>query len=321
VSTPIETPTRLVDSRGGEATEGRAADLLRALQAPPARLPPSARARIAATLEEHAARAAAPRRIMWPAAVAGVIVLFAGGVVGAAWGIPSARRWLGHFVATPVPVASPARPVTASPATAAPPEVAPVLTPEPAPSVAPPTEVRRHVAHTARAHDAPPPAEDPVVAESRWLAGALQDLRQRHDAQAALAALDEYERRFPAGALAPEAAAARIDALLALGRRAQALSRLEALSLDRLPRGAELRTLRGELHAGRGALGAALDDFSAVLALPTAPPSVVERALYGRGSCRSRLGDVAGARADLNELLRRFPSGPFAEPARRALRE
>jgi len=137
----------------------------------------------------------------------------------------------------------------------------------------------------------------------------------------ALASLDEYERRFAAGALAPEAAAARIDALLALGQRPQALSRLEALSLDRMPRGAELRTLRGELRAGRGALGAALDDFTAVLAMPGAAPSVVERALYGRGSCRSRLGDVAGARADLSEVLRRFPNGSFAEPARRALRD
>ena len=321
MSAPSETPTRLVDARGGQATEGRAADLLRALQAPPARLPPSVRARIAATLEEHAARAAAPRRLLWPAVVAATVVLFAGGVVGAAWGIPSARRWLGRFVAAPGPVASPAPCVAAAPAPPAPPALAPAPTAEPATSVEPATEVRRHVAHAPRAHEAPAPAEDPVVAESRLLASALQELRQRHDAQAALAALDEYERRFPAGALAPEAAAARIDALLALGRRAQALSRLEALSLDRLPRGAELRTLRGELHAGRGALGAALDDFSAVLALPSAPPSVVERALYGRGSCRSRLGDVAGARADLNDLLRRFPSGPFAEPARRALRE
>ena len=32
-------------------------------------------------------------------------------------------------------------------------------------------------------------------------------------------------------------------------------------------------------------------------------------------------GDVAGARVDLNEVLRRFPNGPYAEQARRALRE
>jgi tetratricopeptide (TPR) repeat protein len=317
VSAPIERPTRLADARGGDATETRAAELLRALQPPPARLAPSARARIVATLEERATREQAPRRMVWPAAVAAAIVLFAGGVVGAAWGIPSARRWLGRWVAAPAP--TPARPA-AAPAPAAPP-AAPVLAPAPEPSVEPAPEPRRHVAHAPRPHETAAPAEDPVVAESRLLATALQDLRQRHDAQAALAALDDYERRFPAGALAPEATAARIDALLALGRRAQALTRLEALSLDHLPRGAELRTLRGELRAGRGELGAALDDFTAVLALPGAPSSVVERALYGRGSCRSRLGDVAGARTDLNEVLRRFPNGPYAEPARRALRD
>jgi tetratricopeptide (TPR) repeat protein len=320
-----ETPTRLADAGGGDATERRAAELLRALQAPPARMPPSARARIAATLEERAARAPAPRRLFWPAAVAAALVLFAGGVVGAAWGIPSARHWLGRWVAAPTAAPTPtvahARPVAVAPVPAAVPVPAAAPALEPEPTVAPVLEARRHIAYAARAHEGAAPAEDPVVAESRLLAGALQDLRQRHDAQAALGALDEYEKRFPSGALAPEAAAARIDALLALGRRAQALSRLEALPLERLPRGAELRALRGELRAGRGELGAALDDFTAVLATPGAPSSVVERALYGRGSCRSRLGDVAGARADLNEVLRRFSNGPFAEAARRALRD
>lgn len=319
MSGPVETPARLVETAGGaDGTARRAAELLRVLQTPPARLPASARARIVATLEERAARAQTPRRIFWPAAVAAALVLFAGGVVGASWGLPSARRWLGHFAGTPAAPPPPARHVAAAPAPVAPP-AAPILAPAPEESVAP-AEPRRHVAHAARAHEAAAP-EDPVVAESRLLAGALQDLRQRHDPQAALGVLDDYDRRFPTGALAPEAASARIDALLALGRRSQALERLEALSLDRLPRGAELRALRGELRAGRGELGGALDDFSAVLATRSPPSSVVERALYGRGSCRSRLGDVAGARADLNELLRRFPSGPFAEPARRALRD
>jgi hypothetical protein len=322
-------PTRLVNAPGADPddpTRGRAAELLRALQAPPARLSPSARARIAARLDEQAARQTGPRRIHWPAAVAAVVVLgvglFVGSAVGAAWGL-APPRWLSRWwSATTV---TPPRHAVAPPAAAPPPEVA-------AATAAPPVEVapvepilaeprRAHPAHASRAHEAAAPAEDPVVAESRVLAGALQDLRQRHDPQAALSALDEYERRFPAGALAPEAAAARIDALLALGRRAQALQRLEALPLEHVPRGAELRALRGELRAGRGELGAALDDFSVVIAQPGAPPGVVERALFGRGSCRSRLGDVAGARADLTELLRRFPGGPFAEPARRALRD
>jgi tetratricopeptide (TPR) repeat protein len=324
MSAPIESPPRLVDAAGAGPTEARAAELLRALQAPPARLAPSARARISAALDARAARTPASRAFLWPAVVAAALVLFAGGVVGAAWGLVPARRWLGRWLvvesATPVTVTAPARRAAAPILPEAPP-LAPVIEPV-VESAAPAPEARRaRPAHAARAHEAPAPSEDPVVAESRLLAGALQELRQRRDPQAALRALDEYEGRFPAGALAPEAAAARVDALLALGRRGQALERLEALPLDRLPRGAELRALRGELRAGRGELGAALDDFSAVLATKGASASVGERALYGRSSCRSRLGDVAGARADLDELLRRFPGSKFAEPARRALRD
>jgi TolA-binding protein len=311
----------------GDATEARAAELLRVLQAPPPRLPPSARARIAAALDARAARAPATRALRWPAAVTAALVLFAGGAVGAAWGLAPARRlivrWLAPEVAAPPP-AAPKRVAEVIHEPAPAPPVEPAVQPALDEAAAPVAEPRRaHPAH-ARAHEAPPPSEDPVVAESRLLASALQDLRQRRDPKGALAALDDYERRFPSGALAPEAAAARVDALLALGRRGEALARLEALPLDRLPRGAELRALRGELRAGRGELGAALDDFSAVLAMTGAqgaPPNVVERALYGRGSCRARLGDVAGARADLEELLRRFPGGPHAEPARRALRD
>jgi tetratricopeptide (TPR) repeat protein len=325
MSEPVETPTRIVDAAAAGTTEAHAAQLLRALQAPPARLAPSARARIAAALDARAARSPASRALRWPAAVAAALVLFAGGVVGAAWGLVPARRWLGRWLIVESAPAAPARRAVEVPAPPEAPLPAPVIEPlvESATPLAVPEARRARPAHPARAHETPAPSEDPVVAESRLLAGALQELRQRRDPQAALRALDEYERRFPAGALAPEAAAARVDALLALGRRGQALERLDELPLDRLPRGAELRALRGELRAGRGELGAALDDFSAVLAKGSAgaPASVVERALYGRGSCRSRLGDVAGARADLDELLRRFPGSKFAEPARRALRD
>ena len=285
----VETPTRLADARSGDATETRAAELLRALQPPPARLAPSARARIAATLDERAARAQAPRRVFWPAAVAAAIVLFAGGVVGAAWGIPVRATLARPLGRSARPTATPARPV-AAPAPAAAPVLAapdPAPAPEPTSTLAPATGPRRHVAHAPRPHESRA-RRGSVVAESRLLAGALQDLRQRHDAQAALAALDDYERRFPAGVLAPQAAAARIDALLALGRRAGAIrgSRRSRSMICRAALG--LRTLRGELRAGRGELGAALDDFTAVLTLAGARSSVVERALYGRGSCRSR---------------------------------
>ena len=42
---------------------------------------------------------------------------------------------------------------------------------------------------------------------------------------------------------------------------------------------------------------------------------VKERALWGRASARSHLGDDLGARADLALYLRTFPSGRFATQA------
>jgi hypothetical protein len=250
--------------------------------------------------------------------------------VGAAWGLAPARRLLGRFLGGE---GGRSTTVTAPLArrASAPPAVAPVAPTEAPAPVAAVVEAPQHHGALALARRVRPRApitaedpEDPIVGESRVLADALTALRQHHDPQRALRALDDYERRFPSGALAPEATAARIDALLALGRKGQALRRLETLSLDRLPRGTELRVLRGELRAGRGELGGALDDFDAVLASQDtgkAPGAIVERALNGRGSCRARLGDTAGARADLQESLRRFPNGPFAESARRALRD
>jgi hypothetical protein len=311
----FETPTRLARSEGGDAMTALAGRLLRVLEGSPARLSPSARARIAVRLDEAARPVESERRrVWWPALAAAALLLFVGGVVGAAWGLAPARRFFGH---APAPiVVAPAR-VTPSPVP--PPVVVPVA-PPPEISAAPAPRPHTRTLAVARPAPAPAPA-DPVVAESRVLGDALTALRQRHDPERALRALDQYDERFPAGVLALEASAARVDALLALGRRGQALARLEEMPLARAPRGAELRVLRGELRAGRADCAGAIEDFSALLGGGNPPAAVVERALYGRGSCRSRVGDPTGARADLKELLRRFPTGPFAAPAGRALRD
>jgi hypothetical protein len=321
----------------------RAAVLLRLLQTAPLRLSTAARARIAARLhEEAAAPAATPRRMYWPAAGAATLVLFAGGAVGATWGLGPAQKLFGRMMrseAEPARALTVPRPVASAPSQ-------PQIEELPAPSAA--LAAPRTLATTViepdrplaieeprRRKSAPPvsldvtvtelPAEkpvDPVVAESRLLADALTQLRQRREPARALRTLDDYERRFPRGTLMPEASAARIDALLALGRRGEALERLDALAMiDRLPRAAELRVLRAELRAGRGALPGAVSDFGAVLGMAGASDDVVGRALYGRGSIRARLGDAAGARADLRDYLRRFPHGRFAGPAGRALRD
>ena len=52
--------------------------------------------------------------------------------------------------------------------------------------------------------------------------------------------------------LKQQAQAARVDALLLLGRRSEALGLLEQTTFTRLPRGGELTVLRGELRAASG---------------------------------------------------------------------
>jgi len=143
---------------------------------------------------------------------------------------------------------------------------------------------------------------------------AMALLRRDHDGAAALAALDAYLGRYPRGLFIREAYFARVDALLLLGRSDQALAALEALPLDRGRRSTELQVIRAELRARRSCSGAELD-FSAALA-QSPGAGLVERILYGRGLCRSKLGDVSGATDDLQRYLDRFPNGPHARSAR-----
>ena len=172
------------------------------------------------------------------------------------------------------------------------------------------------------------PARNPVLAvepvpssiaeESRLLTAALQLLRQQHDARSALSALDEYGKRFPNGTLSREATLARIDALLELDDRVHALEILDRTQLTELPRARELAVLRGELRGAVGRCNQAVADLGS--ALDGSGDALEERALWGRASCRSRLGDSAGARSDLGQIISRFPQGNFASKARQALR-
>ena len=72
------------------------------------------------------------------------------------------------------------------------------------------------------------PIVDPISQEAELLQSALESLR-RHDDAAALRALDERARRFPAGALAAEARIARVRALLSMGRDTEAFDELNQL--------------------------------------------------------------------------------------------
>lgn len=158
-----------------------------------------------------------------------------------------------------------------------------------------------------------PPSQ--LSQEAVLLNKAMVQLRQRRDGAAALATLNEYLEHYPQGMLAAEARGARIDALLLLQRKGEALRALEAARLEPVGRGQELLVIRGELRARRDPAGA-IRDFELALGRP-APAPLEERALYGRAVSRRRQGDEKGARADAARYLTRFPEGRFASTVRR----
>jgi hypothetical protein len=166
-----------------------------------------------------------------------------------------------------------------------------------------------------------PPAPSAIAVEQALLGQAVRMLRDGHDARTALALLAEHGERFPKGALGAEETILRIEALLALGQRDEALSVLDKVPLASLPNRDEQLVVRGELRAANRRWREAKQDFDDVLKARVLPATsakvrdVQERALWGRSSARSRLGDQDGARADLNLYLRHFPGGRFAGPA------
>ena len=292
-------------------------------------------------------RAMRPRLVARAALVVG-IAFCTGGVVGAVVSPLLAGR-KSSVVAGPTPTAATPRSRTprAASASPSPPALPDPIPDENAPAVEQPTslpdEPKRVVAPVRpqtgariavtseieptaveRSRVEPPPVfsppvrSSPIAVEQALLGQAIRTLRDGHDALSALALLAQYADRFPGGAFASEATVLRIEALLALDRRHDALVLLEGVSLASLPNQDEQRVVRGELRAADRRWREAEEDFDDALRgrdLPAASPrarGLQERALWGRAAARSRLGDQAGARADLERYLRVFPAGRFA---------
>jgi hypothetical protein len=110
-----------------------------------------------------------------------------------------------------------------------------------------------------------PPAEDPIVAESRSFASVIVLWRRDRDPGRALALLDGHDQRYPSGPLRAEAHILRAELYLSQGQRAEALSILDGMSLSRLPRARELLTVRGELRVETGRCAEARGDLGLVL--------------------------------------------------------
>jgi len=181
----------------------------------------------------------------------------------------------------------------------------------------------------------PPPAPNPVAGvepsgsgrgprqpgrapagETHLVAQAFQALRTDKDAEAALRVLDEWARRFPNGSLADEARVARVEALLVLGRTADALPLLlEMRDSSGLTR--DIQTVRAELLSERDRCAEAMPDFDDLLKAGL-HDAADERALYGRAACDLRAGRTALGRQGLGLYLRAYPDGRFASAVRRA---
>ena len=331
-------PERLTSgSHAADSPEERAAGYLRsAVRASAGDVGPVALARVAARLAKGA-EPLVPARLHWKTIVAVIaIAVCAGGGTGAAVWVIAPRLRARHETAAPPPTApAPAHPAPRArhvggapaeePALAAP----PVLPPPP--EAPPPAADDRlthpvHRAGAARAivaapASAPAPAASldaaALAQESELVGLALRRLRRDHDPRGALAALDEHDTRFAGGALGPEAEIARIEVLLALDRRKEALAILNGMAFPDSARGRELLVVRAELRAG-GGCREAVADFTRALVDPALEAPLAERALHGRAACHITMGNRSAASADLDAYLRRFPDGRFAADSRRS---
>ena len=138
-----------------------------------------------------------------------------------------------------------------------------------------------------------PPAVAPpgsaLHEEAALLRSAIESLRVDRRPSDALAAVAEHRRRFPSGALATDAQLLRVEALIALGRRQEALVALDDYRLAGESPGGTLQVTRAELLADRNC-PEAIATFDDLLASATSSPPTLERALRGRAICHSTHG-------------------------------
>jgi hypothetical protein len=236
----------------------------------------------------------------------------AGGAPGIPRHVPRPRALAANAAPPPAGGAATGEPlpVPSPPPELVPPPVSPPPLPAPADTAGAPALQPRP--------PAPPPSA--LHEEAALLRGAIERLRARGRPDLALAELAAHRARFQAGALAADAQLLRVEALLALGRRREALLALDDPSLApaRAGNGRALAVARAELLAD-GSCAQAIAAFDDLLDDPAASSDTAERALRGRAVCRDRDGDVAAATRDWQRYLARFPAGRFAREARARL--
>jgi hypothetical protein len=132
----------------------------------------------------------------------------------------------------------------------------------------------------------------------------VRALRVERAPRRALALLDQHGDELAGQAFAEEALLLRVEAMLALGERAAVLRLLDQTPLTEFSVSRDLLLTRGELRAAADRCAEGIGDFDLVLLESRRPP---RNALLGRARCRQKLGDRAGAQADLDRFRREFP--------------
>lgn len=145
-------------------------------------------------------------------------------------------------------------------------------------------------------------------------------LKKRYlgDSRGAASAFADYGRRYPEGALAPDADLSLIESLVASAAYGEARAAMDRFLLARpdSERRAEVRLLRANLLRDRGDCRAARADYEAVAA-GSGPET--DDALFHAAGCDRELGDTEAARDRLRRYLERFPAGRHRAEAERAL--
>jgi hypothetical protein len=172
------------------------------------------------------------------------------------------------------------------PATQAPEPLPPAFAPAPAPQ-----QPAASAASRSRRDVAVAPTVGSRPGVGTYLAESARLLRAQHAPAAALRLLDEHQAELTGAGFEHESLILRVEALLALGRRAEVLRLLDATSLTDVAASRALLITRGQLRAAANRCADALGDFELVLARSK---EVDRQALEGRAACRKRLGIVDG---------------------------
>ncbi len=142
---------------------------------------------------------------------------------------------------------------------------------------------------------------------AKCLSEAIHALRVEHSPATALLLLDNHATQLGKSAFAHEALLVRVEAMLALHRKGEVLRLLDGMAMTDVAASRSLRVTRGELRAAANRCADGLGDFDWVLARSK---QADRQALFGRALCRKKLGDSAGAQADMERYRREFPTDP-----------